>query len=279
MVSLKENINLFLSYLDKNRGYSVNSLITYEQALREMAEVSHYYVEEGTIVLDITPFRLRVIDNSKRTISKKLSAVRSLVKYLRQQHDLVISLVGDGVIKVPKTLPKPIDESIIREMLEVATPKQKLITLLLYGLGLRISELTAIRLDSISSQWITVQGKGGKERQIPLLEGLYDQVVRYIEIEMPKEFLFEKSGTAMNTYQIRYLFDKLFKRQGIRATPHQLRHSFATHLLHNGARITDVSRLLGHSSLVSTQVYTKLEKSKKFNEYSQAHPLCDSKRL
>jgi len=279
MISLKENINLFLSFLDKNRGYSKSSLITYEQALREMEEVSHFYQEDTKMVLDIRPFRLKVIDNSKRTISKKLSAVRSLLKYLHQQQGLDIELIGDGVIKVPKTLPKPIDERVILEALEVANPKQRLIVLLLYGLGLRISELATIRLDSIGSEWITVQGKGSKERQVPFVEGLYEELVYYIDLEKPKEFLFEKRGEKMSSYQIRYLFEKLFKSRGFKATPHQLRHSFATHLLHNGARITDVSKLLGHSSLVSTQVYTKLEKSKKLNEYNQAHPLCDLKCL
>ena len=83
----------------------------------------------------------------------------------------------------------------------------------------------------------------------------------------------------MSTHQIRYLFEKLFKSRGIKATPHQLRHSFASHLLHNGARIADVSKLMGHDSMVSTQIYTKLKSSKKLNEYSQAHPLCGTKNL
>lgn len=279
MISLNENINLFLFYLDKNRGYAPLSLITYEQVLREMESVSHYYLEEEQIVLDITPFRLKIINNSKRTISKKLSAVRSLVKYLRQQQGLAITLQGDSMIKVPKTLPKPIDETLIRETLAAATPRQSLIIMLLYGLGLRISELSTIRLSAITESWITIRGKGNKERQVPLLDILYRQIERYIEQEKPKEFLLEKGRKPMTAHQIRYLFQKLFDRCGIQATPHQLRHSFATHLLHNGARIADVSKLLGHSSMVSTQIYTQLEKSKKRNEYHDAHPLCHTKHL
>ncbi len=77
----------------------------------------------------------------------------------------------------------------------------------------------------------------------------------------------------MNQAQLRYILTKCFKSKGLKATPHQLRHSFATHLLNNGARISDVSELLGHSSMATTQVYTKLADSKKLKEYLEAHPL------
>ena len=80
----------------------------------------------------------------------------------------------------------------------------------------------------------------------------------------------------MNSSQIRYLLTKVFKKSGIKAT---LRHSFTTHILQHGAKISDVSERLGHSSMVSTQIYTQLSSNKKLNEYSKAHPLCqiDSK--
>ena len=77
----------------------------------------------------------------------------------------------------------------------------------------------------------------------------------------------------MNVAQLRYIMTKLFKAAGIKATPHQLRHSFATHLLNNGARIADVSELLGHETMATTQVYTKLGSVKKMQEYMKAHPL------
>ena len=127
--------------------------------------------------------------------------------------------------------------------------------------------------------WIKVLGKGGKERELPLHEQVSEQLKRYISLERPVEFLLEKDSKQMSTHKIRYLFEKLFKSRGIKATPHQLRHSFASHLLHNGARIADVSKLMGHDSMVSTQIYTKLKSSKKLNEYSQAHPLCGTENL
>jgi len=275
MIGLKENINGFLYFLGKIRGYSSSSIVTYDNVLLEMLAVSHYYEEDKKVVLDITPLRLKIVNNSKKTISKKLSAVRSLVKYMKEQKEIDVELIGDSVIKVPKTLPKPIDENIIEEILEQANRQERLIITLLYGLGLRISELATLKLSNISTQWIKVTGKGSKERQIPLLTPLADEIAEYIQYKNPKRFLLEKNEAPMSTQQIRYLFSKVFKKSGIKATPHQLRHSFATHLLHNGARISDVAELMGHSSMVSTQIYTQLESNKKLNEYSKAHPLCD----
>jgi len=78
----------------------------------------------------------------------------------------------------------------------------------------------------------------------------------------------------MNSAQLRYLLTKLFNAQGFKVTPHQLRHSFATHLLNNGARISDISELLGHATMATTQVYTKLGSVKKMQEYMKAHPLA-----
>ena len=274
MISLNEQINNFLSYLDKVRAYASNSVVTYENVLLEMSSVCHYYEEDKKVVLDITPLRLKIVNNSKKTIAKKLSAIRSFVKFIQEQQEINIELIGNSVIKVPKTLPKPIDENIIDEILQTCNYKERLIITLLYGLGLRISELVSLELSNISNEWIKVIGKGNKERQIPLLEQINGEIRYYIKYENPKKFLFEKDAKEMNSHQIRYLFSKVFKRSGIKATPHQLRHSFATHLLHHGARISDVSELMGHSSMVSTQIYTQLENSKKLNEYSKAHPLC-----
>ena len=274
MISLNEQINDFLFYLEKVRAYAPNSIVTYENVLHEMNSVSHYYEENKKVVLDITPLRLKIVNNSKKTIAKKLSAIRSFVKFMKEQQEVNIELIGNSVIKVPKTLPKPIDKSIIDEVLKRCNDKERLILTLLYGLGLRISELAALELSNISSQWIRVRGKGNKERQVPLLEQIGREIWKYIQCENPKKFLFEKENKAMNAHQLRYIFSKIFKRSGIKATPHQLRHSFASHLLHEGARISDVSELMGHSSMVSTQIYTQLENSKKLNEYSKAHPLC-----
>jgi len=264
----------FLEYLFDVRGYSEHSITTYEIALRQMMEISHFYEEEGFKVLDITPFRFTIVKNSKKTIVKKLSAVRSFVTYLEDQCHLTMKLIGDESIKVPQSLPKPIEEIYITEVLEQANLEEKLLISMLYGLGLRISELAQLKLDDIKGKWIQILGKGNKVRELPLLDELQNLIAVYVKEKSPKKYLFEKGNAPMNVAQLRYIITKLFKAAGIKATPHQLRHSFATHLLNNGARIADVSELLGHETMATTQVYTKLGSAKKMQEYMNAHPLA-----
>ena len=264
----------FLEYLFDVRGYSETTVETYEIALRQMIEVSHFYEEEGRRVLDITPFRFSIVNNNKKTIVKKLSTVRSFVKYLEDQCHLNVRLIAAEAIKVPQSLPKPIEENYITEVLSQANLEEKLLISMLYGLGLRISELSGLKLEAIKEEWVQVHGKGNKVRELPLLKELGHLIKRYREQRLPKKYLFEKGNAPMNSAQLRYKVTKLFKASGIKATPHQLRHSFATHLLNNGARIADVSELLGHETMATTQVYTKLGSVKKMQEYMKAHPLA-----
>jgi len=265
----------FLDFLRAVRGYSAHTVQSYALALSQMTALSQWHEEAEGWTLDIMPFRFKIADKSKKTIALRLSAIRSFVKYLDTQCGLVVKLTGDASIKTPQTLPKPIEETYIQEVLESAAPQERLLVSLLYGLGLRISELSTLRLDQISPAWIEVTGKGRKSRQIPLLPALQVLLDAYITQAHPKHYLFEKEGEALSTGQVRYRVQKLFAKHGIKATPHQLRHSFATHLLHHGARISDVSELLGHSSMATTQVYTKLASSKKMETYMQAHPLAE----
>ena len=264
----------FLDYLLDVRGYSESSITTYEIALRQMMEVSHFYEEEGIHVFDITPFRFQIVKNHKKTIVKKLSAVRSFIKYLEDQCHMHLKLIGDESIKVPQSLPKPIEEKYIEEVLSKANLEEKLLISMLYGLGLRISELSLLQLKDIKVGWIQIHGKGNKVRELPLLDSLQKLITLYVKRKSSKKYLFEKGNAPMNSAQLRYILTKLFKVQGLKVTPHQLRHSFATHLLNNGARISDVSELLGHETMATTQVYTKLGSVKKMQEYMKAHPLA-----
>jgi len=267
----------FLEYLFDIRGYSETTIETYEIALRQMMNVSHFSLEDNIYILDITPFRFEIVKNSKKTIVKKLSAIRSFVKYLEDQCLMDIKLLADETIKVPQSLPKPIEESYIEEVLDKANLEEKLLITMLYGLGLRISELSSVKLEDIKEKWIQIHGKGNKVRELPLLLEISTLVKKYLEVKHPKTYLFEKGNAPMNTAQLRYILSKLFKAQGLKVTPHQLRHSFATHLLNNGARIADVSELLGHETMATTQVYTKLGSVKKMQEYMKAHPLMNEK--
>jgi len=272
---LVKNSEDFLDYLYNVRGYSEKTIETYEIALRQMVEVSHFYREDSLDILDITPFRFSIVKNNKKTIVKKLSVIRSFVKYLEEQCHLSLKLIGDETIKVPQSLPKPIEEQYIEEVLAKASIEEKLLISMLYGLGLRISELSGLKLEDIKEKWVQIHGKGKKVRELPLLAHLHTLITIYRDIKHPKVYLFEKGNAPMNSAQLRYVLTKLFKAQGLKVTPHQLRHSFATHLLNNGARISDVSELLGHETMATTQVYTKLGSVKKMQEYMKAHPLAD----
>ncbi len=272
--TIQDQAEAFLEYLFNVRGYSEQSIITYEIILRQMLDVSHFFQEESVYILDITPFRFKIVKNHKKTIVKKLSAVRSFVKYLEDIAHLEIKLLGDESIKAPQSLPKPLEENIIEEVLAEANLEEKLLVSMLYGLGLRISELSHLKLEDIKTQWVQILGKGNKVRELPLLVSLHRLIQSYVKERSPKKYLFEKGNAPMNDAQLRYKMTKLFKASGIKATPHQLRHSFATHLLNNGARISDVSELLGHETMATTQVYTKLGSVKKMQEYMKAHPLA-----
>ncbi len=276
-MNLPSLIDEFLDYLLNIRGYSKTTVKTYEQSLRQMLSFSKLNIQEDPVVLNIIPLRRYISKNSRRTIVKKLSAIRSFVSYLNRQRGISIILEGEESIKVPKSLPKPIDEKYILEVMADANVMQQLILALLYGLGLRISELASLKRENIQDNWITITGKGSKSRQLPIPSRVYELLNSYLSLYPNSEYLFEKDGLAMNSSQLRYRIEKLFRSHGIKATPHQLRHSFATHLLERGARISDVSELLGHSSMATTQIYTKLGNAQKLREYMKAHPLGGTK--
>ena len=266
-------IDAFLDYLSSIRGYSERTVETYEIPLRQMREECKLEREGRHWRLDLMPLRRRIRSNSRRTVAKKLSAVRAFVKYLDEQRSIPVVLEGDESPRLPKTLPKPLEEEQILEVLEAASVQDRLMIALLYGLGLRISELASLERSAIRSGWITVTGKGNKSRQLPLPPRIEKILREYLAAEPAGCYLFEKGGVPMNAAQLRYRLQKLFKSRGIQATPHRLRHSFATHLLDHGARISDVSELLGHASMATTQIYTKLGSAKKMREYEKAHPL------
>ena len=270
---LKDNIDDYLEYIKNIRGYSKSTIITYRIALYQMDKLCDFFEIKGEITLNITPLRMEIAKLNKKSILIKLSAINSFVNFLKEHKNLKIEVIANEAIKAPQTLPKPIEESYVEEVLAHSNLKERVIILVLYGLGLRISELSNIRLTDIRDGWIDIYGKGDKSRQLPLLPILETSIDLYKKQYQPNIYLFEKNGQRQNQGQLRYIIEKLFKSRGLKITPHQLRHSFATHLLEGGARISDISELLGHSSMATTQIYTKLSSSKKEKEYFNAHPL------
>jgi len=274
-MELANFVEPFLEYCRDMRGYSEETLRSYRIALKQLLEFHEVEQKNGVTIVNIMPLRLLLAKHSKKAIAARLSAIRSFMEYLKTHHNLKVKLLGDQSVKVPKTLPKPIDGKNITEVLQNCSLEERLIIAMLYALGLRISELASLKLSNISKKWVRVLGKGSKMREVPLLESVVPLLQEYIAVAKPKNYLFEKEGNPLSSAQLRYRVERAFKRHGIKATPHQLRHSFATELLKEGARIADVSELLGHSSMATTQIYTKLTNSTKLQNYLKAHPLAN----
>ncbi len=262
----------FFDYLSEIRGYSDLTVKTYALAIDEAFRFIR--VEEAEVtILNLNPYRLHIAPLNAKTISKKLSSLRSFVKFMQDRGEK-IELKGDAPIKVSKTLPKPISKEHINEALEVASLDESLMVMMLYTLGLRISELSNVKLEDINKEWIKVVGKGDKERELPLLSITFKLIENFKREFSPRVFLFERNGARLSENTLRYRLTTLFKKIGLHVTPHMLRHSYATHLLNNDARIADVSELLGHSSMATTQIYTKLSSNLKMKNYQSAHPLA-----
>jgi len=263
----------FLKYLEEFRGYSDLTIKTYDEALREALMYIEIIQDDTEIIFNLMPYRIHIKQLNAKTISKKLSSVRSFATYLNE-NGMNIVLKADESVKVAKTLPKPITHKKILEALQKASLKEKTVVVMIYTLGLRVSELSSIELTDINEEWIRVLGKGKKHRDIPLIVSTKLLIDEYLLSFSTKKFLFEKKGEKLSENSLRYMVNKVFESISLKVTPHQLRHSFATALLNAGAPIVDVSELLGHSSMATTQIYTKLGSALKQQNYNKAHPLC-----
>ncbi|TKI68495.1 integrase [Sulfurimonas crateris] len=266
----------FLLYLEEIRGYSDLTIKSYDESLKEAFAYIEVLQEGGHTLLNLMPYRIKISSLNPKTISKKLSAIRSFAEYLNDNGTRVI-LKADESVKVAKTLPKPISHKHIVEAISHCDLRDKLVVTLLYTLGLRISELASLTLENISDKWVRVIGKGNKQRDIPLLANTKELLDEYLSITAQKKFVFEKNGEKLSQNSLRYIVTNVFRRVGLKVTPHQLRHSYASGLLNGRAPIADVSELLGHSSMATTQIYTKLGSALKQENYNSAHPLCGAK--
>ncbi len=263
----------YLESLEKFRGYSDLTIKSYDESIKEALSFVEIIEEESQTVINLMPYRIKIAHLNAKTISKKLSAIRGFVEYLND-NGMNCILKSDDSVKVAKTLPKPISHQHILDALKHSDIQEKLIIIMLYTLGLRISELSSLELNDITDEWVRVLGKGNKQRDLPLISATKKILDEYLGVFVLKKFLFEKNGEKLSENSLRYIVTKVFRKVGIKVTPHQLRHSYATSLLNSGAPIVDVSELLGHSSMATTQIYTKLGSALKQQNYNKAHPLC-----
>ncbi len=230
---------------------------------------------------------------SKSTIARKLATLRSFYKFLVKRGFMTSNPVT--AVRTPKQekkLPKFLEYEQVKRLLE--TPpinnwlgaRDKAILEVLYSTGIRVSELVGLNMDDIDflGEVVHVRGKGKKERITPISSTALQVIQHYLEFRNkraqnnsnfdPKVLFVNKHGGRLSTRSVRRKMDKYLKMAGLdpSISPHTLRHSFATHMLNNGADLRSVQELLGHQSLSTTQVYTHLTTKKLKDVYEDAHP-------
>ncbi len=287
----------FINYLKLEKNYSQHTLIAYQKDLegfQEFAFQEFEFLEINTVSYSIIrSWIVKLVDDgiSNTTINRKISSLRTYYKFLLKIGDIEISpLAKHKVLKTSKKLQVPFSEKEIENVLEILKEdesfvglRNKLIVELFYSTGMRRGELVNLKLNdiSISQKTIKVLGKRNKERIIPLLPTILESIDTYLayrkEINGVKDvnFLFiTEKGTKIYETLVYRVINSYFSKasEKVKKSPHILRHSFATHLLNEGADIKSVKELLGHSSLASTQIYANNSISKLKQVYKNSHP-------
>ncbi|HEY3637962.1 MAG TPA: tyrosine recombinase XerC [Rhizomicrobium sp.] len=224
-----------------------------------------------------------------RGVRRAMSALRSFFRHLAREEILENPAAkATRTPKLARTLPRPLSETDAARTLEEATnndvewlaARDAALLTLLYGAGLRISEALALkRGDAPLGEWLTVLGKRNKERMVPVLPVMRDAIADYMAAvpfagEPGSALFLSRRGKPMSARDAQALMQRLRSALGLAesATPHALRHSFATHLLSNGGDLRAVQELLGHASLSTTQTYTEIDTKKLLAVYKKAHP-------
>jgi integrase/recombinase XerC len=302
MTAASALLSHWIAHLRDERRFAANSIEAYERDVSAFLDFlqSHLGGEPDTRALaELEPRDLRAYLAFRRqgpdalgdrSISRALAAIRSFYRYLERRHGVTnarLSLVRGPKLKRP--LPRPVSEAAARDLISEAQTaageewigaRDAALVTLLYAAGLRISEALALDGgDRPLPEMLRVVGKGGKERLVPLLAAARQAVERYAELcpfalteDAP---LFRAArGGAMSPRMAQALMQALRGRLGLpsSATPHALRHAFATHLLAHGGDLRAIQDLLGHESLSTTQAYTSVEAQKILQSYRRAHP-------
>jgi len=224
-----------------------------------------------------------------RSVQRTLAAVRSFFRWLAREG--IVENAAPRAVRtprVPRSLPRPLSEADAARTLAEAqandvewlAARDAALLTLLYGAGLRISEALGLRRGDVPlGESLSVVGKGRKQRSVPLLPAVREAIDAYAALipfagARGGPLFLSRRGRPMSPREAQALMQRLRSRLGLpeRATPHALRHSFATHLLANGGDLRAVQELLGHASLSTTQTYTEIDVKKLMQVYEQAHP-------
>ncbi|MGI6392559.1 MAG: site-specific tyrosine recombinase XerD [Candidatus Izemoplasmatales bacterium] len=294
---LKALLKEYVYYLRTEKGLSKNTIISYENDIKDyLGFISNNYgikrmnqVEKKHLQNYIS--RLKRQEMVPASITRKLSSIRSFHKYLLLEKEVSENIASKvQKPKTARTLPVVLNLEEINRLLKVSIGEGKPSDLrnvamieLAYGAGLRVTELIALKLSDLhlNMGFVNITGKGNKERIVPLGEEAVIAIRNYLSQSRPKQNPIDKESVFINNRgrQIsRVGFFKviqtLAKKAGIEKpiSPHTLRHSFATHMLENGADLKAVQELLGHEDILTTENYTHISKKHLVEAYTSAHP-------
>lgn len=292
----EEFIESFIVFLQNEKKYSVHTITAYGKDLEDF----QFFIQEtsdcgivGATASLIRAWMVSLVDSglSHRSVNRKLYALRAFYRFLLQTGTIETNPVAQiKSLKTSRRVQIPFSRKEIKKVFELLEEdgsfeglRDRLIIEIFYSTGVRRSELIGIRLQdiSVSSGTLKVRGKGDKERIIPLLNSVITSLDRYLKARNQldnigdSEFLFLTSrGFKIYESLVYRVINTYFSAvsEKVKKSPHILRHSFATHLLDEGADLNSVKELLGHSSLASTQVYVHTGISRLKEIYRDAHP-------
>ncbi|MFS4473727.1 tyrosine-type recombinase/integrase [Chryseobacterium sp. T20] len=288
----------FLEYLQFEKRYSPHTVTSYK---KDLEDFSHFFLRtesSGNLTKAdkkiIRNFIVELSENdiSKRSINRKLSSLRSFYLFLLKIGEIKVSptegvsslkFYAEKQIPMSKEEMEDLNERIFEQVHDVL---EKCIMEVLYQTGMRKAELCGLIFENVDlyENELKVIGKGNKARVIPISDELSELLKSYLEIRNPQTefksyFFVNKKGKKLNEKFVYVVVNKYLSliTTKEKKSPHILRHSFATHVLDNGAEISKVKKILGHSSLASTQVYTNANIEQLKKVFNQAHPRASKK--
>lgn len=291
-----EALTSFIKYVQLEKNFSIHTVREYEADIKQFL---HFLEQEGVYCLtDVEYLHARLYvtklyeENMARTsISRKISSIRSFFRYLNREVDLddapFRSLYHP---KKEERLPSFFYEEELQQLFAASSGEDEksirnmAILELLYATGIRVSECISIEVNQIDFAYsiLRVMGKGRKERIVPFGQYAHNALKRYMDEVRPKlmknkdhqRLFVNMRGGELTARGVRHILSEMVEDASLHSKiyPHMLRHTFATHLLNNGADLRTVQELLGHAHLASTQVYTHVTKEHLRNTYMNTHP-------
>ena len=284
--------NKFITYLTSEKRFSEHTIKSYTTDLKQFTS---FLSSEFQIIDEINEISFQIIRTwiasllekgiNPRSVNRKISTLKTYFKFLIREGEIIENPIMKVVApKSKKRLPVFIEEDQIASLLNEVQfesgfigQRNKLIIELFYVTGIRLSELINIKISDVdfSNQSIKVLGKRKKERIIPLSSSMINSLDNFIKNNHKNHFLFTNlDGVKLYTKLVYRVVNKYIAKISSvnKKSPHILRHTFATHMLNNGADINAIKELLGHANLSATQVYTHNTIEKLKTVYKQAHP-------